>query len=103
MLGWMFKVVERGGRLLKEILIRSNIFAGNGCGRPDCGACRCSTKPQDCRRRGITYETTCKECYKGGIPGAVYVGESARSANERMGEHLDDAENQKTESHMRKH
>ena len=34
---------------------------------------------------------------------ATYVGESARSARERMNEHVEDAHNTKVESHMRKH
>ena len=49
-------------------------------------------KPQDCRR-----------CYKDGIPGALYVGESARSGNERMGEHIEDTRSQRTESRLKKH
>ena len=60
--------------MLKSILTKSNIFSGEGCGRGDCQACRHAEKSLDCRRRGLTYETTCLECISGGIPGARYVG-----------------------------
>ena len=74
-----------------------------GCGRSKCKACKNATKPLNCRRRSILYETACKECIKNDIEGAVYVGESARSGAERMGEHVDDAESGKKDSHMFKH
>lgn len=103
MTGWRFKVVERGGRSLKSLLTKSNIFSDQGCGRENCGACNCAEKPLNCRRRSIMYETSCLECMKNGVPGAVYVGESARSAGERMTEHLDDAKARRKDSHIFKH
>ena len=48
-------------------------------------------------------ETACKDCIENDIEVAVYVGESARSGAERMGEHVDDAESGKKDSHMFKH
>ena len=36
MLGWKFKVVERGGRMIRDLLTKSIIFAGEVCGRKDC-------------------------------------------------------------------
>ena len=38
-----------------------------------------------------------------GKPTARYVGESARSGAERMGEHMDDARSKSKDSHMWKH
>ena len=102
-LGWKLKVVERGGRPLKSILTKTNLFSDMGCGRSKCEACKSNTKPINCRRRSILYETACKDCIENDIEGAVYVGESARSGAERMGEHVDDAESGKKDSHMFKH
>ena len=50
--------------------------------------------------QSINGKIACKECIKDEIEGAIYVGESARSGAERMGEHLEDAENKKKDSHM---
>ena len=43
------------------------------------------------------------ECMVDGKEGALYVGESARSGNERMGEHLADAVCGRKDSHIHKH
>ena len=102
-LGWKFKIVERGGTMLRQLLTKANIFSGEPCGRSRCGACTSMEKPQNCRRRGILYETTCTECMVEGQPTARYVGESARSAAERKKEHLDDAKSKSKDSHMWKH
>ena len=95
--------MERGGTMIRQLLTKSNIFAGEPCGRTRCEACRNTEKPQNCRRRGILYETTCLECMVDGKPTARYVGESARSGAERMGEHMDDARSKSKDSHMWKH
>merc|ERR1712030_314120 len=94
---------ERGGTMLRDILTTSNIFEKEKCGRDDCVSCSKGAKPQNCRRRGILYETFCTECMDGEIPLALYVGESARSAKERFGEHWDDAEKSRSDSHISKH
>merc|ERR1711888_521559 len=49
------------------------------------------------------YETACQECKSGEKFLAVYVGESARSGSERMTEHLDNARDKRTDSHIFKH
>ena len=89
---WRFNIIERGGRQLKELLVKSNIFSKEKCGRSECGSCSQGKKLQDCRRRGILYLTSCTECLGAdGKQRAKYVGESARSGMERYGEHLEDA------------
>ena len=60
-------------------------------------------KPVNCRKRGILYQTSCDECKVEETDQAVYVGESARSAAERMEEHLDDAICGRKDSHIHKH
>ena len=47
--GWKFKVIERGGIMLKNLLTRANLFSKEDCGRPDCQACKKALKPFDCR------------------------------------------------------
>ena len=89
--------------MLRDLVTRSNIFAGEGCGRQHCGACHSAVKPVNCRRRGIVYQTWCSECVEAEVKKALYVGESARSGSERMGEHLADAECGRKDSHISKH
>ena len=96
-------MVERGGKMIKDLLTGSNIFAGEGCGRKRCSACKSAKKPLNCRRRGILYETSCLECEVGEEQKALYVGESARSGAERMGEHWADAICGRKDSHIYKH
>merc|ERR1711888_112933 len=62
MVGWSYKIVERGGTTLKELLTKSNIFEKENCGRGGCISCLKGEKPQNCRRRGLMYETHCVEC-----------------------------------------
>ena len=49
------------------------------------------------------YETACLECMSGEKELAVYVGESARSASERMTEHMENARDRRADSHIYKH
>ena len=104
MMGWKFKIVERGGgRTIKELLTKANLFDKECCGREGCVSCKMGKKPQNCRRRGLVYETSCTECMEGDVAMARYVGESARSAKERFAEHWDDALKKKPDSHIYKH
>ena len=65
LVGWRYKIVERGGNMLRDLLTRSNIFEKEKCGRLGCVSCSMGAKPQNCRRRGIMYETFCTECMDG--------------------------------------
>merc|ERR1712215_387481 len=86
--GWKYKLVERSGVLLRELLTRSNPFDTNPCGRKNCLACPMAKKPLNCKRRSLMYESTCKECVDTkGEPTVKYVGETARSGSERWGDH----------------
>ena len=42
-------------------------------------------------------------CDAAGEPRARYIGEMARSDSERFGEHMEDAEKEKRDSHIYKH
>ena len=102
--------MERSGTQLSRILCQRNPWAGEDCSRPDCLVCGDGEAGGgDCRRRNITYITTCITCLKNKKEGATekgpaqYVGESARSAYERGREHLDGYKQGKEENHMMKH
>ena len=52
----------------------------------------------------MLYETSCVSCRdKEGRDRALYIGESARSPNERFNEHMDDARLKRPGSHIWKH
>ena len=38
MVGWKLKIVERGGRQLRELVTKSNLFSKEFCGRTECMA-----------------------------------------------------------------
>ena len=102
--GWKYKLIESSGVLLKELLTRSNPWDTNPCGRKICLACPMAKKPLNCKRRSLMYESTCKECVDAkGEPTVKYVGETARSGSERWGDHMRDAGNKATDSHIYKH
>ena len=73
--GGKLKVVERGGKMLRDLLTRANIFDKEKCGRQNCVSCSMGANPQNCRRRGIMYETYCTKCMEGETHLAKYVGE----------------------------
>ena len=108
--GYRVKLVERSGTQLARILCQRNPWAGQDCGRPDCLVCGDSeVGGGDCRRRNITYVTTCVSCVqkqkedKTGKEPARYIGESCRSAYERGKDHLEGYLHCREDSHMAKH
>ena len=109
--GYRIKVVERSGDQIRRILCKKDPFEGAPCGRETCMVCKPEGKG-NCRRRNITYQTTCDNCEKRNQEAGVentadnvskYVGESNRSAAERSKEHLSDFKEQREDSHMFKH
>ena len=62
LVGWKYKIVERSGRTIRDMLVQADVFKSETCGREGCGACECASKPLNCRKRGIMYETSCLEC-----------------------------------------
>ena len=101
MLGDTIKIVEKSGVTLRRVLHKSNPWAGVNCGRENCLPCR-SGDEKDCTRRNILYETACLQCKEEGKE-VLYVGESARSSQERGKEHQDDYNKKLEKSHMEKH
>ena len=100
--GEKVKIVEKGGRTLKNTLHKSNPWTGGFCGRKDCLPCMTGDEKGDCMKRNIVYETNCIRCKENGKE-SIYVGESARTSYERGKEHQDDYQKEKADSHMEKH
>ena len=100
--GERVKIVERGGCSMKQILHKSNPWAGAFCGRPECFPCKSGDEKGDCFKRNIVYETFCLDCKKEGKD-MVYVGESSRTSFERGKEHQEDYRKMTEDSHMCKH
>ena len=62
-----FKVVEKTGRKIEEILHRSDSWSNRDCGREECLICQSAAEEERkgmCKRRNIVYETYCKTCYE---------------------------------------
>ena len=87
---------------MKQILHKSNPWAGAFCGRPECFPCKSGDEKGDCFKRNIVYETFCLDCKKEGKD-MVYVGESSRTSFERGKEHQEDYRKMTEDSHMCKH
>ena len=102
MTGWKVKIVEKSGKTLKQILVKSNPWATGMCERMDCYPCSAGDADSNCYKRNILYESTCIPCSKKAVS-RVYVGESSRSSFERGNEHATAYKNNKSDSHMFKH
>ena len=99
------KLVERSGKMLKRMLQITDPEGNSSCQRPTCLVCCNAVDEKDvgkCRKRNITYQTTCQQCKAVGKK-VNYYGESSRTAFERGHEHWKDLEGEKEDSHMWKH
>ena len=114
-IGFGIKVVERTGSKLKNILSNTNPWAGSTCGREECVTCsQDSEEKPPCTKRSLVYESICLKCNpeakkKGplenmnmAIP-SIYVGETARSVQERSREHWEGYRRKDNDNHMVKH
>lgn len=87
-----WKVVEKSGYSLQNILVKSNPFKRENCGRQKCFPCK-KPKGGDCTKIGAGYKIVCEECED---MVARYDGESGRNAYTRGIEHVDNYKNGKT-------
>ena len=114
-LGCKIKIVEKTGTKLKDIFPLTNLWEGSGCGRADCYTCQQGSEDlPNCKKRNVIYESICALCnpaaggkgplkkYDGSTP-SLYVGETARSLQERSKEHIADFESKSQKSHIFKH
>ena len=122
-----YKIVERAGVKLQDLLTTSNPWKGSDCSRENCLLCITKQKTgkhmnQECTKRNVVYETWCMTCqekeekmimeeYKEEewkermkkMKIVKYIGESSRSCFERGWEHLNDMASLKSTSHMLRH
>ena len=118
-LGFSVKIVERTGSSLKSHFPQSNLWDGAPCGRPKCVTCTQGAEMlPPCTRKSLVYENVCSTCNPEAgavkelenvdptIP-SIYVGETARTVQERAREHWAAAKGKSKKevdgSHMWKH
>ena len=96
------RYIEKGGSTLKDLLVRKDPWyrLGGGCGRTSCHICHHQGgKGTSCRREAVCYRIECLICDKrsggsnneeagGGGGKTWYIGETSRSAYERVKEHM---------------
>ena len=99
------KIVEKGGKKLKDILVNKNPFPEQPCEEVHCPLCGITpyTDPPDkpsrvrCDTLNVGYRWTCTSC------NMVYEGETGRNLRIRSKEHLKDLAKHKTDRPMVKH
>ena len=102
--GMKFKIIESGGRTVKQEVQRSNPTATPGCDHGDCLACVDGRgKGGNCQKSNVQYEMECLLCPPG--EGAAYIGETSRNLYTRGKEHLQKYQSLKRnkDSFMMKH
>ena len=86
-------VVFLPGRKLRSIFCSSRPYDHPKCLSTRCEICpRITTKGKNCLVKNIVYRVTCNICNE------TYIGESSRSAHQRLGEHLRYARHPTTKS-----
>ena len=84
--GFKLKVVERGGKTIKGVLQRSDVYNNSKCWKDDCVVC--ARKPKGlCSKESAEYRIWCEVCDTDGLQ-AVMHGETGRCARVRCGEHI---------------
>ena len=114
-LQYKVKVVEKAGTPLKLLFPLSQVGRAEVCGRERCITCNQEgeKKPQ-CMKRSTLYENICKLCNPGVTnknpelnppknQPSIYVGESAKSVQERGMEHWRGFKERREDSHILKH
>ena len=93
------KVVETGGKSLKQHLVRMDL---TGCFYPDCYLCQSGEGGASHTRSGVHYSGTCNLCADQNLV-ARYDGESGRSGYLRTRQHKADIEHGRTSNAFAKH
>ena len=98
-IGMAVKVVETGGKSMKQHLVRMDL---TGCYYPDCLLCESGEVGASHTRSGVHYSGVCKLCAENGVV-ARYDGESGRSGYYRTKQHKSDISNCRTSNAFAKH
>ena len=85
--GLKIRIVERAGKSIKRILAKSDPFRKTVCDQDKCKVCKLDSKA-NCKGRCVVYQMKCQGCNGKRTNDGLYVGETARSVEERIGEHL---------------
>ena len=99
------KIVEKGGKKLKDLLIKKDPFPSLPCSESFCPFCHETShtvKPKKpgniaCDTQNVGYRWTCTSCKK------TYEGETGRSARIRAKEHLTDLSKNNLENPLVRH
>ena len=85
------RIIERGGKKLKDLLGKKDLWATTDCNKLDCMICTSQTKKDGstatCNLESICYQISCDQCKQAGVS-ADYFGESSRTCYLRGQEHL---------------
>ena len=94
-----FKIVEKGGMTLGNLLQCSNPTASDDCGKADCYMDNQPGGGKLCHKSNVLYEWVCRACENK----FIYTGETSRNFYTRSKEHLDKAENDQLNSFISNH
>ena len=83
--GLKVRVVEKGGRKVQSLLMKTDVSETIQCGRPECVICLSGGKGP-CNREGVCYSITCLKCLDVGKKTQMF-GETGRTGRIRCGEH----------------
>ena len=89
------KIIETAGKTLERALVNTDPFDGNKCGDVKCIPSQNPKNKINCRRNGVCYRISCRNCLMAGRPAdataylksATYYGESAKNMHCRSKEH----------------
>ena len=98
--GLKFKIIETGGRTIKEMVQKSNPTAPRTCNAGDCCVCH-GEGGGGCRKSNVLYEFTCKLCPEDNK--SVYLGETNQNLYTRGREHRRNYEKKEVHSFMSRH
>ena len=99
--GLRFRIQEKGGTTIKNLVQRSNPTVSPGCQDGGCMACQSEGGGGNCRKSNVQYEMSCNLCPSDNP--SLYIGETARNLFTRSKEHLANYASRNRESFMRKH
>ena len=96
------KIVEEGGTTLQTLLCKKNPLGERLCDRWDCKVCNFVEAKGKCQAKSVVYTNTCIMCEQDGLD-CKYWGETAATLYIRSKQHVGDAEDKLTSSHIHQH
>ena len=87
--GLRVKVVEKGGRNVRQILQKSDVGCSGKCGREECMICVTQAGGGNCYKEGVGYKIWCTQCDEDGMDILLLCMVKRKSARKRVGEHYE--------------